>query len=44
MKLPIEKLRDHKVSDNVLSLHTNMDADHGGRSYRFQRYKELTLK
>jgi len=39
MKLPIKKLQDYKVGNNVLPLHTNMDADHSGISYRFRRYK-----
>ena len=40
----VAKLRDHKVGENVLLLHTNMDAGHGGKSGRFRRYKELALK
>ena len=40
----VAKLRDYKVGENVLYLHTNMDAGHGGKSGRFRRYKELSLK
>ena len=40
----VAKLRDNKVGENVLYLHTNMDAGHGGKSGRFRRYKELSLK
>ena len=40
----VAKLRDYKVGENVLYLHTNMDAGHGGKSGRFRRYKELALK
>ena len=40
----VAKLRDYKVGENVLYLHTNMDAGHGGKSGRFLRYKELSLK
>ena len=40
----VAKLRDYKVGENVLYLYTNMDAGHGGKSGRFRRYKELSLK
>jgi oligopeptidase B len=40
----VAKLREYKVGENVLYLHTNMDAGHGGKSGRFLRYKELSLK
>ena len=40
----VAKLRDYKVGENVLYLHTNMDAGHGGKSGRFRRYNELALK
>ena len=40
----VAKLRDYKVGENILYLHTNMDAGHGGKSGRFRRYKELALK
>ena len=40
----VAKLREYKVGENVLYLHTNMDAGHGGKSGRFRRYKELSLK
>lgn len=35
------RLRATKTDDNLLVLHTNMDAGHGGASGRFQRYREL---
>jgi oligopeptidase B len=40
----VAKLRDYKVGENILYLHTNMDAGHGGKSGRFRRYKESALK
>ena len=40
----VAKLRDYKVGKNDLYLYTNMDAGHGGKSGRFRRYKELSLK
>jgi oligopeptidase B len=40
----VAKLRNYKVGENVLYLHTNMDAGHGGKSGRFRRYNELALK
>ena len=40
----VAKLRDHKTDDNVLLMHTNMDAGHGGASGRFKRYKETALQ
>jgi len=40
----VAKLRDYKIGENVLYLYTNMDAGHGGKSGRFRRYKELSLK
>ncbi|MCF2875004.1 MULTISPECIES: S9 family peptidase [unclassified Tenacibaculum] len=36
----IAKLRDLKTDDNMLFLHTNMDAGHGGASGRFDALKE----
>ncbi len=36
----IAKLREMKTDDNVLLLHTNMGAGHGGASGRFKRHKE----
>ncbi|MCP4441856.1 MAG: S9 family peptidase [Aureispira sp.] len=40
----IAKLREYKKGDNVLLMHTNMSAGHGGASGRFQRYKEVALE
>ncbi|MEX2641635.1 MAG: S9 family peptidase, partial [Balneolales bacterium] len=40
----VSKLRDLKTDDNVLLLHTNMDAGHGGASGRFQRLREVALQ
>jgi oligopeptidase B len=40
----VAKLRDYKTDNNLLLLHTNMDAGHGGSSGRFQRYKEVALE
>ena len=40
----VAKLRDMKTDDNLLLLHTNMEAGHGGASGRFKRYKETALK
>jgi oligopeptidase B len=34
------RLRANKTDDNPLILRTNMEAGHGGRSGRFQRYRE----
>ncbi|HER41263.1 MAG TPA: S9 family peptidase, partial [Salinimicrobium catena] len=39
----VAKLRDKKTDDNLLLLHTNMEAGHGGASGRFERYKEIAL-
>jgi oligopeptidase B len=36
----VAKLREYKTDDNVLLLHTNMDAGHGGSSGRFESLKE----
>src|SRR5690606_2242256 len=40
----VAKLRDYKIDDNLLLLHTNMEAGHGGASGRFQRYRETALE
>ncbi|PTX18137.1 oligopeptidase B [Pontibacter mucosus] len=40
----VAKLREIKTDDNMLLLHTNMEAGHGGASGRFQRYKETALQ
>ena len=36
----VAKLREFKTDDNVLLLHTNMEAGHGGASGRFEALKE----
>lgn len=40
----LAKLRDKKTDDNILVMHTNMEAGHGGASGRFKRYKETALE
>ena len=40
----VAKLRDMKVNDKLLLLHTEMGAGHGGKSGRFERYKETALE
>ena len=40
----VAKLRDMKTDNNPLVLHTNMAAGHGGKSGRFERYKETALE
>jgi len=40
----LAKLRDKKTDDNILVMHTNMEAGHGGASGRFRRYKETALE
>lgn len=40
----VAKLREYKKGDNILLLHTNMSAGHGGASGRFERYKEVALE
>ena len=37
----VAKLRTLKTDDRLLLLRTNMDAGHGGKSGRFERYREL---
>jgi oligopeptidase B len=39
----VAKLRELKTDNNLLLLHTNMDAGHSGISGRFRRYKETAL-
>ncbi|MEN8164548.1 MAG: S9 family peptidase, partial [Acidobacteriota bacterium] len=39
----VAKLRTLKTDDNVLLLHTNMEAGHGGASGRFRQYEETAL-
>jgi oligopeptidase B len=40
----VAKLRELKTGDNLLLLHTNMDAGHGGASGRFEQYREVALE
>ncbi len=40
----VAKLREMKTDDNVLLLHTNMGAGHGGASGRFKRHKETAME
>lgn len=40
----IAKLRDMKTDNNLLLMHINMEAGHGGKSGRFEALKELALE
>ncbi|GLR16396.1 S9 family peptidase [Portibacter lacus] len=40
----VAKLRDVKTDDNILLLHTNMGAGHGGASGRFKRFRETAME
>lgn len=40
----VAKLRDKKTDNNLLLMHVNMDAGHGGKSGRFRRYREVALE
>ena len=40
----VAKLRDVHQGDNVILLHTNMDAGHGGASGRFEALKEIAME
>ncbi|MEM6766907.1 MAG: S9 family peptidase [Bacteroidota bacterium] len=40
----VAKLRELKTDDNVLLLHTNMEAGHGGKSGRFESLKEVAME
>jgi oligopeptidase B len=40
----VAKLREFKTDNNLLLLHTNMEAGHGGQSGRFKRHKETALE
>jgi oligopeptidase B len=40
----VAKLREVKTDNNLLILDTNMSAGHGGKSGRFEAYKELAKK
>ncbi len=39
----VAKLRDYKTGNNILFLHTNMEAGHGGASGRFNALKETAI-
>ncbi|MOA33144.1 Protease 2 [compost metagenome] len=40
----VAKLRELKTDKNLLLLHTNMEAGHGGKSGRFEALKEIALE
>ena len=40
----VAKLRDLKTDDNILLLHTNMEAGHGGKSGRFEALREIAME
>jgi oligopeptidase B len=40
----VAKMRDLKTDDNMLLMHTNMEAGHGGASGRYERIKEIALE
>ncbi len=40
----VAKLRAMKTDSNLLLLHVEMDAGHGGKSGRFQRYREIAME
>lgn len=40
----VAKLRELKTDDNLLLLKTDMTTGHGGKSGRFERYKEVALE
>lgn len=40
----IAKLRANKTNENILLMHCDMDAGHGGASGRFKRYEEIALE
>ncbi len=40
----VAKLRDKKTDNNLLLMHTNMEAGHGGASGRFKRFRETALE
>jgi len=40
----VAKLRDLKTDKNVLLMHTNMEAGHGGASGRFKALEEIAME
>jgi oligopeptidase B len=40
----VAKLRTHKTDSHPLLLHVEMEAGHGGKSGRFQRYRETAME
>jgi len=40
----VARLRDNKTDDNLLVMHVNLEAGHGGKSGRFRRYREVALE
>jgi oligopeptidase B len=40
----VAKLRAMKTDDNPLYLHVEMEAGHGGKAGRFQRYREIAME
>jgi oligopeptidase B len=40
----VARLREMKTDDNVLMLHTNMEAGHGGKSGRFEALREVAME
>jgi oligopeptidase B len=40
----VAKLRATKTDDHALYLHTEMEAGHGGKAGRFQRYREIAME
>ncbi|MCD6200682.1 MAG: S9 family peptidase [Bacteroidales bacterium] len=40
----VARLRDMKTDNNLLLLHVNFDAGHGGASGRFRRYRETAME
>ncbi|MNE48307.1 Protease 2 [compost metagenome] len=40
----VAKMRELKTDKNLLLLHTNMEAGHGGKSGRFEALKEIALE
>jgi oligopeptidase B len=40
----VAKLRAAKTDDHALLLHVEMEAGHGGKSGRFQRYREIAME